>query len=110
MSSTDRERLAVFFREQLVPLAQRFRNRGVSFFPLGPEPEAESWYVDVPAGEPEFVELEPADYEPLLRELWEQQELPELAAMTGAFIRLASTLETDVEQTADVSPTIYVMH
>lgn len=110
MSSTDERRLRRFFQEELVRAADELRRRGVSLFPLRPEPEQATWYVPGPAGEPEFVELEAEDCEQKLRDHWQAQGLPELARLAGPILELARSLELDEEQAADVSPFVYVMY
>ncbi|MGH9391779.1 MAG: hypothetical protein ACRD1Z_19430, partial [Vicinamibacteria bacterium] len=86
------------------------RARGVRFFALGPEHSLASWYEDGPSGEPEFLELEEKNCEEALRKLWEMQHLPELAALAGPLLELASQLETAEKESGDVSPFIYVMY
>ena len=79
------------------------------FFPLGPDPEAESWY-EGPPPEADFVRLATDDVEAALRERWEAQGLPELAALAGPLLALAASLEVHEEQTPDISPFVYVMY
>ena len=110
MRSTDEARLRRFYRRRLRPAAEELRARGVGFFPLGPEPEASSWYEEGPSGEPEFVELEPEDLERALREHWGREGLSELVALVGPLAELAKKLETPREDPGDVSPFIYVMY
>lgn len=109
MSSTDALRLQRFFRKRLVPAAEKLRARGVSFFPLGPESEAETWY-EGPPREPKFTTLAVDECEAALRELWQQKDLPELAALAGELMNLAKHLEVQEEESADVSPFVYVMY
>ena len=42
MSSTDDDRLRRFYVDRLEPAARRLRERGVAFFPLGPDAGAAS--------------------------------------------------------------------
>ena len=109
MSSTDELRLRRFFRKRLLGAAEKLRARGVSFFPLGPEPEAETWYHGPPA-EPKFTSLNVEECEAALRELWQGQDLPELADLAGEMMNLAQHLEVQEEESADVSPFVYVMY
>ena len=109
MSPTDEQRLRRFFARKLVPAAQALQGRDVRFFPLGPDP-AESWYEDAPVGEPEFVEIEVEDCERMLREMWERDGTPELAALAADLMTLAREIEFDEEQSADVSPFMYVIY
>jgi len=111
MSSTEDPRLGRFFDRRLVPLAERLRARGTRFFPMGPDAEAESFYLPANRVEPEFIELEgPAACERALRELWEEQKLPELAALAGPLMNLARRLEIREEEWGEISPFVYVMY
>jgi len=113
MSSTDErrkdQRLRQYFAQVLVPAADRLRARGVRLMPLGPEPEADTWYVPGPSGEPEFVEFDVEDCERIMRAFWEAQGCHELAEMAGQLAELAQELEIGEEESSDVSPFIYVM-
>ncbi len=110
MSSTDESRIRRFFRKRLTPTAAKLRARGLRFFPMGPEPEAETWYVEGEGDESEFVELEVEACEEALRELWERQDLPELAALAAPLLDLAKQLEVAEEDSSEISPFVYVMY
>jgi hypothetical protein len=109
MNSTDDRSIRRFFAERLVPAAEALRARGVRFFPLGPEPEAESWY-EGPPRDADFVTLAETDIETALRARWEAQGLPEIAALAAPLLELAASLEVHEEQTPDISPFVYVMY
>ncbi len=89
MSSTDEETLRRFHAEKVVPAAEALRARGVRFFALGPEDDAESWYVAPPEDEPDFLEIDEAALADALRQRWEAQELPELAALAAPLLVVA---------------------
>jgi hypothetical protein len=113
MSSTDDARLARFFDKRIVPAATRLRERGVRFFALGPEPDAESWYLGPPDSEPEFIEFEERDCAAALRSRWERQALPELVELVGPLLDLAQRLAPppeDTDEAASLSPFVYVMY
>lgn len=109
MSSTDERRLERFYRTRLVPAAEALRARGVSLFPLGPDDASESWYVGPPR-EPKFATLEVEACEDALRELWQENDRPELAALAEELMEIARRLEVRDEDSADVSPFVYVMY
>jgi len=109
MRSTDANRLRRFFRKRLVPAAEALRARGVSFFPLGPEPEPDSWYTGPPT-EPKFTSLNVDECEAALHELWQGQDLPELAELASEMMNLAKHLEVQEEESEDISPFVYVMY
>lgn len=124
MSSTDdrsedcsearpEDRLRRFFEQKLLPRAEALRARGVSFFPLGPEGEAESdtggWWQPAPTW-PDLATAEPAELASRLAELWAEQGLPELEDLAEELADLARELEQGEEQSADLSPYVYVMY
>ncbi|HET9234761.1 MAG TPA: hypothetical protein VFP10_11530 [Candidatus Eisenbacteria bacterium] len=109
MSSTDQERITAFFEQHWVPAGQALRQRGVRFFPSGPEPEAETWYMPAPMGDP-LVSIDPDVCRAALRELWQSQRLPELVALVGPLLELGKHLEVHAQDTADISPFTYVMY
>lgn len=108
MSSTE-ERLRRFFAERLVPAAEKLRRRGVRFLPLGLGHGDETWYRPPPEV-PDFVELGDDGGERALRQLWQAQGLTELVELVPEILELARELELDEEQSADVSPFLYVMY
>jgi len=109
MSST-KDRVRRLFNRKIVPAAEKLRRRGISFFPLGAEPEADSWYVDTPQGE-DFEQFDASGPGRALAALWEAQELPELSEMLPALMEIAEQLKAaDKDGAAEVSPFIYVMY
>jgi hypothetical protein len=111
MSSTEQTRLGRFFDKRLVPLAEKLRARRVQFFPMGPDARAASYYLTPRRGKPEFIELEgPADCEKALRELWDEQKIPELAQLAAPILELARQVEIREEETGEISPFVYVMY
>lgn len=107
MSSTDDDdaRARRFFGEHLLPAAAKLRERGVHFFPLGPD-DAESWFETPPEGD--FVEF--GDLEAALRQLWQAQGLPELEALAQPLAKLADELEIREQDASEISPFVYVMY
>jgi hypothetical protein len=109
VDSATRRLLEKFWTQQLLPAAAALRSRDVRFFDLAPDASVKTYYsrhqnVDAP-----FVALEPADWESLLREMWQREGLPELATLAGPLMALAQKLKLREEEQADVSPFIYVM-
>jgi hypothetical protein len=110
MSSTEQTRLGRFFDKKLVPLAEKLRTRGVRFFPMGPDAQADSYYV-APRRGPEFTLLEgPEDCEKALHDLWDGQKIPELALLAAPLLELARQVEIREEETGEISPFVYVMY
>ena len=111
MSSTEETRLGRFFDKRLAPLAEKLRARGTRFFPMGPDAQADSYYVAPRRGRPEFIPLEgPAECEKALRDLWEEQGMPELAALAESILELARQVEIREEESGEISPFVYVMY
>jgi hypothetical protein len=114
MSSTrspadvDRE-LRRFWAERMVPAAGELRRRGVRFFETGPRPHAGTYFIPhAPAASP-FTEIEPERPAELLREMWSAEGLPELAALAGPLAALGPVLKPGEEESAEISPFVYVM-
>lgn len=108
--------IASFFREQVLPLAARLRAKRESFFPLGPDPRCVTYFA-----RPERRTMERADFvrlgglrpetlEEKLRALWQQRQLPELAALAPELARLAEELSQHDEDGGEISPFVYVMY
>jgi hypothetical protein len=111
MSSTEADRLGRFFDKRLLPLAEKLRARGARFFPMGPDPQASTYYIAPRRDRPEFCELEDAAAcEKALRDLWEGQKMPELAALAGPILELARQVEIREEESGEISPFVYVMY
>jgi hypothetical protein len=105
---------AEFFREVLVPLAEAARREGKSFFPLGSDPQADSYYV-----EPARRVMTRADFElraaesleDFFRELaalWASEGHGELAALAPRLRELV-VQEANEDDEEEVSPFIYAM-
>lgn len=111
MSLIDDTELRRFWEERVVPAATRLRERGVVFFPTGPDAEGATWYHGPPQEPPDFVEL--GDEGECLRQLaslWERQGLPELVELAGPLRALAESLRPVVKESGTISPDIYVMY
>jgi hypothetical protein len=110
MSLTKDSRLRRFFTRRIVPTAERIRRRGVTFFPLGPEPEQDTWYVEAPSGD-DFVDFDAGGPQRALYSLWQEQGLAELAELVAPLMEIAEHLKVLERDSADeVSPFIYVMY
>ena len=113
MSSTDKDtrdeaRVRRVFHEQLVPAARALRERGIELLTTGPDDE-ETWWCS-PGSTPDFVTLEAEGLEGALRELWSEDELPELHAVAGLMAELARSLEVRDQEDDSVSDLVYVMY
>jgi len=108
LSSTDDALVQRFFRKKLVPAAAGVRRRGATFYPAGPD-DAASWYCDGPE-EPDLMEIDEGRWAPTLQARWQQEGLPELAALAGPLVDLAARLRSRAPQSAELSPFIYVIY
>lgn len=105
-----------FFDEVIGPIAQRERAAGKSFFPLGFDPEAET-YFSTPVRKVmkrEDFELRAADsLEKFVAELcalWTQEGNEELAAMAPRLLELARQMASRPQPEAEeLSPFMYAM-
>ncbi len=119
MSSTSdgerRDRIRRFFEKRLMPAAERVKARRGELFPLHPEPDADTYYrprsrATMTRRDFELPGLDSPDaLGPALARLWEQRDLPELAALATEMAGLASELREVEEADEEVSPFIYVM-
>ena len=107
LSSTDRC-LIKFFRSKLVPVAEKLRSQGLSFYPQGRDENLQSWYEPPTSGD-ELFELDQG-WEKALEELWASQGLEELVVLVDSLSKLAETLEVQETEAEEVSPFIYVMY
>ena len=116
MSSSENpqaERLQRFFEDQLLPRAEALRRRGVSLFPLGPdgsvaEKGTSGWHG--PPTWPDLSTAEPGDLARQLDALWRARDLPELEGLAEQLAELADELEQGEDQSADLSPYVYIMY
>lgn len=111
MKLTDSEKdelLHSFYREKLVPLAEKYRAAKRDFFPLKFDENAESYYKDRSDDGNYIHEINYDDLEGELREIW-NDDLEELRELAAPLVELARLLEEREETSADVSPFIYAM-
>lgn len=110
-TDSEQKRLRDFYRMELVPVADKLRQRGVGLLALSIDDEgkADSWYEAPPSDVAEFIEFEPEAIAETMAAHWNTRGLPELAALAEKFAELAQLLEVDEEHSTDVSPFIYVM-
>jgi hypothetical protein len=101
------ELLTAFYRDRLLPLAELAKERGVEFFPLGAEVDAESYYKDRSDDGNYVHKINSADLAGELAKLW--ADLPELAALAAPVVELAEAIKEDEESSEEVSPFIYAM-
>ena len=104
-----------FFSEELMPLAEKLRDEGKSFFAISPDPAAKTYYIkrEKTAMTPASFELPGCDsldsFEKALADMWTSQGYPELAALAPTLAKLAHSIYSVEEQGGEVSPFIYVM-
>jgi hypothetical protein len=116
MSSTERKgdalddatraRALAFFRDKIVPAAEKLRARGVRFFPLGPDAEEGSWFVPYSAATDEEIDAE-GPSAGRLEVLW--AEHPELAELARPLFALAEEIHRAATEESELSPCMYVM-
>jgi hypothetical protein len=102
---------AAFYRERLLPLAEIAAARGIEFFPPGPDPDRESYYVD---RNDNGVYVHTIDSDKLVDELksmWTDDKFPELKEIADELVELANKMREaeKVESSDEVSPFIYAM-
>jgi hypothetical protein len=107
-----------FFNKELMPLAESLQKEGGIFFALGPDPSANTYYIDRPR-----TKVSPADFEveacnsgnnlkSSLIALWASQGYPQLSAIAPALcslVRVCHEVEMEEEQKGEISPSMYVL-
>lgn len=114
MSLTDADRdelLRQFYKEWLLPTAERLREPQVRFFALAPDREdPPSTYFEArrDSATASYV-FEPENHSVAswLRARWEEH--PELLAMVEPMLELSREMEQREEESGEVSPLIYAM-
>ena len=101
----DRE-LHEFFRERIVPAAEKLRHGDVSFFERVPDRGRESYWNARPRGEG-YIFAIGDDLAGELHSLW--REFPELQALADDLASMASTVAEGRPRSDDVSSFIYAM-
>lgn len=105
MTNEQKEKiLRAFYREHLLPLAEKAKERGTRFFPTGKDDEAESYYIERNDDGNYIHEIDSANLAKELETLW--RDFNELAEL---LVELAETIKEDEESTEEVSPFIYAM-
>ena len=117
MSSIDEQTLLArtLYRDEVLPLASRFRNQGEEFFPFKPDPNKER-YFEIPLRpvmtreDFAFPFENPGDFARRLKELWRAEGRSELSELAEAIGKLAEALEeSPLVESDEVSPFVYTM-
>jgi len=113
-----------FFEKELMPLSDTLKKNGVSFFPLKPDHNQQTYYSKRPqtkysdAAMTENHGLVSDDYETIndlehtLTSLWESQGYPQLIALAPSLSKTAQlcyAVEKEEQQTEEISPEMYTM-
>jgi hypothetical protein len=108
MTNEQKEKiLRAFYRERLLPLAEKAKERGARFFPPGKDDKAESYYIERNDDGNYVHEIDAQNLAAELETLW--RDFPELANLAGPIVELAETIKEDEESTEEISPFIYAM-
>jgi hypothetical protein len=102
----DEQEMRRFFHERIVAAARASRERGVAYFPLAPEENAESYWGVRPAGE-SYVFRVGDDLTAELQMLW--RDHPELHVLAEELAQISRRMADTAEESADVSSFIYAM-
>jgi len=112
MSLTDLEKenmLRSFYHERLIPLAKIADERHIEFFPLGPDKEAATYYIERSDDGNYIHEINSEELAADLRKIWSGGDLHELAGLAEELVLLAQALQESEEASEEVSPFIYAM-
>ena len=116
ISQDEKERLArEFYTSRLLPLSRAATAAGTHYFPLGPDPTLDTYFVKRARTRWTAADFEsqsadaPDQLAAALANLWQGLGNPELAALAPDFAALAARVY-DVDSQADgVTPFMYVM-
>ncbi len=120
MSSIERDEsarraLEAFFDTTVLPLSARLREQGTTLMPLGPDPSRASYYVTrhrPSMTREDFESPSCASFDDLAQRLeaqWRSHGREDLAALAPALGALAREAYALDDESADVSPFVYVM-
>ena len=102
-------RLEEFFKKQLVPIAEKLREKEVQLLALEFSDNESSWYVPYVDGGPDVFSFDVDQLEQELRDLWRDQQDAVLLKLGKSLASLARDLYHEAEDEGDVSPFVYVM-
>ena len=107
-SEIDRQ-LVNFFRSVLVSLDDAANEKGVEFFPLGPDPTGNLYYSEIGEKRTYLHSIDLSNIEIELRKMWEESDFPELASLAGKLAEFSELLKEKESETDEISPFIYAM-
>ena len=105
----NKDRLARFFRERILPIAENAAASGVEIFPLRPDRSYESYFVDRQPGESYIHTIDPDSMEAELSRLWSSNDALGMKDLAKPIVELAEELREKEPESDDVSPFIYAM-
>ena len=112
MGNIDKERdeqLRIFFKERIVPLADKMRRDGSNAIETELDPNASSYFVHRESGEDYIYQIDRDSIERELQQLWQVSPVPGLAELATEIVDLAESMQDDTEISDEVSPFIYAM-
>jgi hypothetical protein len=107
--SENTELLARFYREHILPIAEDAAADGVEIFPLGPDADCESYFIDRKSGESYVHEIDHTNMDEELSRLWSADRLRGMEDLAKPIVQLAESLRDKEVESDDVSPFIYAM-
>ena len=105
----DDARLEDFFKQQLVPIAEKLRENDIQLLALEFSDNESSWYVPYVDEGPEVFSFDVDQLEQELRDLWRDQQDAVLLELKKSLANLARDLYRESEDDDDVSPFVSVM-
>jgi hypothetical protein len=107
--------LARFFREHMLPLAERVKAGG-DVFPMRPDARCETYFIERSKRTATKADFEtpamrsPEELAAKLAAMWRERGDPELVELAPQMQTLAAALAKAHQKQDDVSPFIYVMY
>lgn len=109
-------RITSFYKKSLLSAATKIRQRGITFFPMGPDRESASYFEPREREgmtKDHFTFPGPISEKELLRGLkqkWEDEGLSELAEIIPEMETISQQLQKNIKQREDLDPFIYRMY
>lgn len=102
-------RLREFFTKYLVPVGESFSNKGIDGRNLTNDPVS-TWVKSAVHEDKELFERERGECFRILRDMWENDELNELADLAPELFELAEYLEAIHTDSDEISSSMYIMY
>lgn len=103
------ELLTAFYRDFILPFAKSAEDRGVDIFPMGFDPNCESYFADRSDGESYIHTIDYENLQGELQQLWAVDSISGMSEIAAPLVEIAYTVHEKEQTSEDISPFIYAM-